>query len=430
MYNDYLCYVVIMILQNTVFIGSDHRLHTGDIQVLDDTIVRIEDTLSPSAGEDCMDCSGLLIIPALADCHVHSPDTILKGLFIGIEMTRWCDDSPQGTLQSRLFDYLDRIVPTPEFRTLVQYSYLQYFHHGVGFIVETGQADDSHEVLQSCAEEIGLKAVIDWYDQIPPEQPACTRLTTGIHLPEEEDLTEDALQSIVALRSRHPEKILMTHCLENTWRQQMMYQKFGMSTIQLMESHGLLDVRAMLFHCILADAADIALLAQRKATVVCCPVSSQRIGEGFMPVADMLAQGVQVTLGTDFLDHDMWDCMRFLYTELSTGKSQIPHLAQQVFAMANRNAAAIGHDIGYRGIIEVGSDADLCFLEHTHQFDPLIEEATFSNVLHNVINTGHASLVKHLMIQGRFVLRDGRCTTCNEDQVIAAYKQILIDQRW
>ena len=88
MYNDYLCYVVIMILQHTTFIGIYHRLHDGDIQVLDGTIVRIAATLSPSAGEDCMDCSGLLIIPALADCHVHSPDTLLKGLFNGIEMTR------------------------------------------------------------------------------------------------------------------------------------------------------------------------------------------------------------------------------------------------------------------------------------------------------------------------------------------------------
>jgi 5-methylthioadenosine/S-adenosylhomocysteine deaminase len=300
----------------------------------------------------------------------------------------------------------------------------------VGFIVETGQADDSQEVLQSCAEEVGIKAVIDWYDQVPSEQPACARITTGIHLPEEEDITEDTLQSMIALRAQHPSKLLMTHCLENAWRQDLIFKKFGMSTVELMESRGLLDDHAVLFHCILVSETDIALLSRRKANVVCCPISSQRIGEGIMPVSKMLTEGVSVVLGTDFLDHDIWDCLRFLYSELSSSTPHIPHIAHQVFDMANRNAAAIGHDVRYDGTIDVGSDADLCFLEHTHQFDPLIEEQTFSNVLHNVLSIGHASLVKHLMIQGRFILKNGQCTTLNEEQVINAYKDILMAERW
>jgi len=417
-----------MILQHASFIGPDHRLHHKDIRIVGSIITEIEDHLPPSLGEDRMDCSGLLVIPALADCHVHSPDTILKGLFSGVPMSAWCDESPLGKLQSRLFDYLDGCVDTPEFKSLVRYSYLQYLHNGVGFIVETGQADDSHQILQSCADEIGIKAVIDWYDQVPRKPPSGNRLATGIHLPEEEDLTEESLREIVGLRRNYPGIPLMTHCLENRWRLEEVFRKFGTSTVQLMKTHHILDVHTLLFHSIQVSDEDIATIANHCATVVCCPVSSMRIGEGFMPVAKMLGQKVNVTLGTDFLDHDIWDCMRFLYTELNSCVPQVTNPAQQVWDMASRNAAAIAHMVGYQGTIEVGSSADLCFLHHTHHLDPLIEDETFSNILHNVLNTGHASLVRHMMIAGSFVLKDGFCTTIDENGVNREYQTILVEQ--
>jgi hypothetical protein len=55
---------------------------------------------------------------------------------------------------SDLFEYLDNSVGTPAFETLVLYAYLQYVKSGVGFIVETGQADESSGILEACAEKL------------------------------------------------------------------------------------------------------------------------------------------------------------------------------------------------------------------------------------------------------------------------------------
>lgn len=414
-----------MVLQDTRFIGTDHRLHRKDIRIADTKIVQIDDHLHVSAGEEQLDCSDLLVIPALADCHVHSPDTILKGLFNGIDMTDWCDESPLGRLQTSLFDYLDGCVHTPEFRIMVLHAYIQYLHHGVGFIVETGQADDSHRILQSCAEDIGLKAAIDWYDEVPSTPPSCQRLTTTLHLSEEEDLTPESLRDTVSLREANPEKLLMTHCLENTWRLEEVKRKFGISTIRLMHDHHILDERSVLFHCIQVSDEDIELLAQQKANVVCCPVSSIRIGEGIMPVGKMLARNVKVTLGTDFLDHDMWDCMRFLYSQLSSSEELVTNPAAAVFDMASKNAMQIAQQVGYSGVIAEGAAADLCFLQHDHRFDPLVEQPFHSNALHNILTTGHVSLVQHVMIDGRFVLKDGLCTTVDEGTILSQYEHLL-----
>lgn len=417
-----------MILQNTRFIGADHRLHRKDIRIEGTTIVEIDGNLRMSAGEELLDCTDLLVIPALADCHVHSPDTILKGLFNGVEMTRWCDESPLGRLQASLFDYLDECVHTPEFKIMVLYAYIQYLHNGVGFIVETGQADDSHRILQACAEDIGLKAAIDWYDEVPSTPSSCQRLTTTLHLNEEEDLTADSLRTTVCLREEHPEMLLMTHCLENAWRLEEVKRKFGVSTVRLMHDQRLLDERAVLFHCIQVSDEDIGLLAQQKANVVCCPVSSMRIGEGFMPVGKILARNVKIMLGTDFLDHDIWDCMRFLHTELSSSEIPVAEPAAAVFDMASKNAAQIARQVGYSGTIAVGAAADLCFLQYDHRFEPLVEQPFLSNALHNILATGHANLVRHVMIDGRFVLKDGMCTTVDEGSILAQYEHLLAER--
>jgi len=414
-----------MLLTNTRFIGEDLTLHHKDIRIEDETIVDIGDHLRRVDGESDLDCSALLILPALADCHVHSPDTLLRGLFTGVEMEHWCNDLPQGRMQAQLFEYLDHAVGSEDFETLVLFSYLTYLHNGVGFIVETGQADDSHKILASCAERIGLKALVDWYDELPTEESGCARIAIGQHLPEEEDLTETLLEDAVRRKRERPQATLMTHCQENRRRVDEILRKFGKSTVRLMHEHGLLDDRSLLFHCIDVSQDDIELLAMSKATAVCCPVSTMRIGEGMMPVMRMRERGINLVLGTDFPDHDIWDSMRFLATSLSASPSRMHDVPSLVFSMATRYAQPVGRQVAYSGVIACGHRADLCFLRHEWEAGPLIGNTGFSTVPDNLITWGHRSLVRHLMINGRFVLFDGSCTTVDERAIRDSYARIL-----
>lgn len=413
-----------MVLYNTSFIGPDNRLHHEDIRIDGSRIVGIEASIVPHSDERCIDSRGYLIIPALADSHVHTPDTLMKGLFHSIPMTEWCNDSYQGRLQQRLFDFIDTSVGSDTFETLVLYEYLQYIRHGVGFIVETGQADDSSYVLQQCAKHIGLKAIIDWYDKIPDIKTCNPNIAIGMHLPEEENLTEELLKQTVALHKSYKSMPLMTHCLENSWRLNEIRRKFGKSTVELMAEHTLLGANTLLFHCIQISDKDIKLIAHSGASAVCCPVSTMRTGESVMPLAKMLAHGINVAIGTDFLDHDIWECMRFAYT-LMCSTTEIQNLPAFVFATASRNAAQFAQRAGYEGEIAVGKPADLCFIEHTLDLDPLIDNDDFSTVLHNLIVSGSKHLVRHLLINGTFILYDGCCTTLDEQAITARYKDIL-----
>ena len=417
-------YATGMLLKNAAYIGPDLRLHHDDVRIENAIISHIAAHLTPNQDEEVHDCSGMILIPALADCHVHTPDTIFKGLFTGMPMIEWCNDSLQGRLQKRLFAYLDAHVHTPEFRTLVLYAYMQYLKQGIACIVETGQADDSHTVLHACANEIGLKALVDYYDLYDPTIASEPTISIGTHVPEEEDLTPELLREVQG-RCSTTSPWLMTHCLETDWRLTAIHEKFGTSTVQLMRNAGLLNDKSILFHCIQVTEEDITEIEKAHATVVCCPTSTLRGSEGIMPLQDMLAHNVNITIGTDFIEHDIWDAMRCLYTTLSD--PSIPPIDREatVFAIATSNAAVIFNENGYYGSIRPGASADICCIAHTAELDPLVESHEFSNVLHNVLMQGGKELVRHLLVNGKFIVYDGKCQTIDEDQVVADYRDLV-----
>ncbi len=413
-----------MILKRATYLGADHRLHTQDIRVSGSVISQIQETLEAEEKERIIDCSSFIIVPALADCHVHTPDTLLRGVHRDMSLASWGDESKQGQLQKRLYDYLDSAVGTEEFKTLVLYSYMQYLRQGVGFIVETGQADNSSSILQECALQIGLKALIDYYDEYPPRTPAVGTISQGIHLPEEEDLSLELLEKVREIcATDHP--FLMTHCLETSSRRAEAVKKFGMSTIELLAKKHMLDKKSILFHCVEASERDIALLATHQANVVHCPVSNIRSGSGTMNLCAMLQQNINITLGTDYNSHDIWETMRVTYGELKQGMR--PHLydARTVINMATRNAAPIAGETSYQGTIEVGSGADLLFLNAHHAISPIIDSDDFSNVSHNLLIHARPEMITHVMVNGKWVIRHKVFVTIDEQEVLKNYAEVV-----
>ncbi|HYN53998.1 MAG TPA: TRZ/ATZ family hydrolase, partial [Methylotenera sp.] len=141
-------------------------------------------------------------------------------------------------------------------------------------------------------------------------------------------------------------------------------KKFGLCPLQRVAEFGLLGPNLVAAHCVHLQANEIDLLAEYGCHVAHCPSSNLKLASGIAPIAQLLAKGVNVGLGTDGVASnnrlDIFTEMR-LSALLAKGMSEdatvIP--AHQALEMATINAAkAMGLDDKI-GTIEVGKLADL-----------------------------------------------------------------------
>ncbi len=73
----------------------------------------------------------------------------------------------------------------------------------------------------------------------------------------------------------------------------------GESGTRSLARHGLLGPDLLAAHCVHVDTEEIALLAEADVAVAHCPRSNALLGCGIAPLAELLAAGVRVGLGTD-----------------------------------------------------------------------------------------------------------------------------------
>src|SRR5437764_7183275 len=73
----------------------------------------------------------------------------------------------------------------------------------------------------------------------------------------------------------------------------------GVSTIQHLDRHGVMNTRPLLAHCINVDDVDMNLMKERGASVAHCPKSNAKLRHGRAPFAKFLSHGLNVGLGSD-----------------------------------------------------------------------------------------------------------------------------------
>jgi len=145
------------------------------------------------------------------------------------------------------------------------------------------------------------------------------------------------------------------------------------SSVEYLRNVGYLGDRALLGHCVQISDRDVRLLAETGTSVAHNVASNMRLATGFAPVAEMLAHGITVGLGTDnAILNDTVNPLSDarLAASAHKGFNRDPGVlpAQQAFDMVTREAAAAigrGADLGS---LEVGKQADIAIvdLDHPH----------------------------------------------------------------
>jgi cytosine/adenosine deaminase-related metal-dependent hydrolase len=185
----------------------------------------------------------------------------------------------------------------------------------------------------------------------------------------------------------------------------------GLSTIDYLKRHGILDTHPLLAHCIRVDDHDIETLRNTQCTVAHCPKSNAKLSHGRAPFAKFIEAGVRVGLGSDSVaSNNTCDILEEARFATLLSRAAGAHIS----AEEALRAATFG------GELSEGAQADLIAVKLTgvHQtpnYDP-VATLIFASSGRDVILT---------VIDGREVYRDGRVTTVDEDRLRARVKEIL-----
>lgn len=138
----------------------------------------------------------------------------------------------------------------------------------------------------------------------------------------------------------------------------------GVRPLARLERLGLVSERLIAVHAVHLEDAEIALLAQRGATVAHCPSSNLKLASGVARVAELLAHGANLALGTDGaasnnrLDLLAEGRLAALLAKGSSGDAAAAPAAAILEASTLGGARALG--LADRiGSIEPGKDADI-----------------------------------------------------------------------
>lgn len=128
----------------------------------------------------------------------------------------------------------------------------------------------------------------------------------------------------------------------------------GESGVRHLARAGLLGPRLLAAHCVQVDAEEIALLRAADVAVAHCPRSNALLGCGAAPLADLLAAGVRVGLGTDSPastpSFDMFDELRAAVLT-ARGRERRPEAltataALELATLGSANALGLADEIG------------------------------------------------------------------------------------
>lgn len=184
----------------------------------------------------------------------------------------------------------------------------------------------------------------------------------------------------------------------------------GKRPIRRLDDLGLINPGLMAVHATQLTAGEIALLARNGCSVIHCPRSNLKLASGACPVADLLAAGVNVALGTDGAASnnrlDLWaemDTAALFGKHVADDASALP--APELLQMATINGArALGLE-DTMGSIEPGKSADVICV----RLDDLATRPVHDPVSQLVYAAGREH-VTDVWIAGEHLLNDGSPT--------------------
>ncbi len=417
----------ILITNATIVTVDDDMkvIKNGFIGIKDGIISFVCEKASPEISyfrpDKIIDASNKIVMPGLANMHTHIPMTILRNYSDDVDLNEW--------LFNRIIPVENKFEP----EDIYWGTYL-----GLIELIKSGVTAFADMYIQTDAMlEAISKAKIRANFSGKPKKRVGTDFTVDTdevisHInkwnSDKDGLIKESLfvHSIYTHSQEDIERIAQLskelnagvhiHISEDYEEEMKIREKYGKTTIQVLNDWGLFDVNTIAAHCVHVTEDDMDIMIAKNVNPVHCPSSNLKLVNGIAPVPKMLEKGVNICLGTDgpASNNNMNLIEEMHITSLihkCAGNDPTLVNAKELVRMVTVNGAkALGLE-GKTGSIQNGMSADLTIIN-----------ADVPNM--TPLNNAHSALaysvqeadVETVIVNGEIVMEKREVKTLDEER--------------
>lgn len=288
-------------------------LEQGSILIEEDRIadIRKGSTFPGGPGRRIIDGKGLLVMPGLVNCHTHLPMSLFRGLADDLPLDVWLHEHifpaeaaqiNPATAEKWALHACRELLLSGTTCCCDGYFYEDHVAKGVeksGIRAVLGQGvmDFPAPGVPDPGDNIAAaqRFIDKWKYRSPRIQPSIF-----CHAPY--TCSPETLKHARAVADADG-VLLQIHVAETRTEMNMISAiregRSPGSVVQYLDDMGLLNSNTLMAHCVWVDKKDTDIIKRRDAAVVHCPESNMKLASGVAPVADFMAAGISMGLGTD-----------------------------------------------------------------------------------------------------------------------------------
>lgn len=374
----------------------------GTVVVEDDRIAWVGPTAHAPAGGRDEDLGDSILTPGLVNAHTHLDLTVMRGFLEDLPFFDWI----RALTRAR-----NDVLSESDLRDSAMLGIAEGLLAGVTTFGDTAASSGPFDAMR----EMGVRGIA-YREVFGPDPAECSVSMEGLksHVaamratatplvrvgvsPHAPYSVSDALFAAVADYAARESLPVAVHVAESAEEGALVEQGSGRfadflrsrsiavapraaTPMALLGAAGLLRAGTLLIHCVHASADDIHAVSNGGCGVAHCPASNAKLGHGIAPLAEFIAAGARVGLGSDSMaSNNQMDILGEARLALLLQRSR-PGRGAALSARAALRLATLGGAEALRldtdiGALAVGKQADMAAFAIDATHGPVTEPMT------------------------------------------------------
>lgn len=380
-----------------------------------------------TAAKERISGTGKLVMPGLADCHMHTGQQLLKGKVLDALPMIW----------TRIMLPFESTLTEEKMELSASLAALEMIKSGTTAFVDAGSYH-----MEAAAEvyvQSGLRGLISASTMDEKGLPDSIAHSAEEAVAQTDRLYDryngkgnlkvayslrsliscsDELNLKAARRAKERGAKLQAHMNEYAGEVNYFLTNKRVRPFEYLDSMGILDENFIAAHCILLSEREKDLLAERGVKVCHCPFSN--CGKGAPDTPALREKGICVGLGTDGAAHgglSLWNEMKIFRSVMNVeygSRLNEPAVmpAKYILKMATENGYRLMGEDG--GRIEPGMQADLITI---NMMQPHLYPT--GNLVNTLLECVTAGDVCDSIVNGKVLMKDRNVLTLDEEKILA-----------